>query len=346
MITGLPNRIIKFIIRWSVRPKVRLVLGLAVGLGLGLLLTRGMEWTKVAREFQGIPFQYALASLAFFLAITVLRAYRWQVLFIRQKVPLTRLLLVQNAGIGLNNLIPFRVISEATQFSMLKLRYGMGGGEALATLAMERLLDLVITALLLMAGLTLISSKAVFLPYVVGAFVVAVAAVLLVPALVWASRSSFLRRVPLLVSVAVSMVALAKHKRALPLAFLWTLVYWLGVGLTGWILAYGMGLGISPFVATLAILGTLYFATSLPGLPLAAGTFEFAIVYVLKFFDVVQEQAFSYGVVIHAVLFLPPTIVAFVVFPGLIMRFVKRPIASAAQEDGKVLVADAQESRS
>ena len=216
----------------------------------------------------------------------------------------------------------------------------------MATLAMERVLDLVVTALLLMAGLTVLSSKAAFLPYVVGAFVVAVAAVLLVPLLVWASHNSFLRQVPLLVSVAASMVALAKHKRALPLSFFWTLVYWLGVGLTAWILAYGMGLGISPFVATMAILGTIYFSTSLPGLPLAAGTFEFAIVYVLRFFDVAPEQAFSYGVVIHAVLFLPPTIVALAVFPGLIMRFVKRPLPSTAQEESKVMIVDPQESRS
>ena len=62
-----------------------------------------------------------------FLAATALRAYRWQVLFIGDKVPFLRLVLVQNIGIGLNSVSPVRIVSEATQFLLLTVRYRVRG---------------------------------------------------------------------------------------------------------------------------------------------------------------------------------------------------------------------------
>ena len=113
------------------------------------------------------------------------------------------------------------------------------------------------------------------------------------------------------------------------------------VGLCAWVLAYGMGLGISAFVATLAILGTLYFATSVPALPSSVGTFEFGVVYVLKVFDVPQALAFSYGVVIHAVLFLPPIVVAIVVFGSLGLKPLKQGAFMRPLEAGTPASVDA-----
>ena len=308
---------------WLWDTRARLLLGVAVSIALGWLSVRGMEWGVVAEQFQRFPMGWAFASLAVILAASFLRAYRWQVLFVEHKPPLIRLFLVQNTGIGLNNLVPVRVVSEGAQFAFLTLRYGVRPGAALATLGMERVLDLVVTAVLLVAGLTLLPGTGDFLPYVVGAFVVAVASVLTIPFLIWLSRKPLFNRMPLMVSTAGFLLDLARDRVAIPYAFFLTLVHWLLVGLCAWVLAFGMDLGITPFVATLTILGTLYFATSLPALPAAAGTFEFAVVYVLKFFDVPQSLAFSYAVMIHAVLFLPPIVVAIAVFLSMGMRLPK-----------------------
>ncbi len=105
------------------------------------------------------------------------------------------------------------------------------------------------------------------------------------------------------------------------------------MGLCAWILAFGMDLGISPFIATLAILGTIYLATSLPTLPASIGTFEFGMVYVLKFFDVEQAQAFSYAVVIHAILFLPPIVVALLVLPSFRLSSFRQMVHQGARVD-------------
>ena len=172
------------------------------------------------------------------------------------------------------------------------------------------------------------------------AFVVAVASVLAVPLLIWVSRKSLLSRIPLLVSTAVFMSDLARAKFSLGYALLMTLVHWLLVGVCAWVLAYGMGLGISAFVATLANLGTIYFTNALPALPAAVGTFEFAIVYVLKFFGVPHALAFSYGVVIHAVLFLPPIVVAMAVFSSIGVRPLRQGDSMRSLDESRAVSVD------
>ena len=324
VIAALLNTSVKLGKRWLWDTQARLLIGIAIGVVLGWLSVRGTEWGLVADQFQHSPAGWALASLVIIVLASLLSAYRWQLLFVGEKVPLMRLFTVQNAGIGLNNLVPIRVASEGAQFALLTLRYRVKAGAALATLGMERILDLVVTAALLMAGLTLLPGKGDFLPYVVGAFVVAVASVLAVPLLIWLSGRPFLNRIPLLVATAEFLLDMGKARFALACAFLVTLGHWLLVGMCAWVLAYGMGLGISAFVATLAVLGTICFATALPGMPAAVGTFEFAIVYVLKVFEVPQALAFSYGVVMHAVLFLPPIVVAIVVFSIIGLRPLKQ----------------------
>jgi uncharacterized membrane protein YbhN (UPF0104 family) len=299
-------------------------LGIAFSFGLGWLAISGLDWGGVANQFQDFPTGYTLLTLVLFIGATVLRAYRWQVLFLREKVSLPRLFMVQNVGIGLNNLVPIRVFGEVAQFALLRWRYRVNGGTAIATLGLERVLDLVVTATLLMAGLALLPNKGDFLPYVVGAFVVAIASVGMVRVFVWASNKPLLNRLNTVTAAADSLSALARAKGTLAYSLLLTLAYWVTVGICGWILASGMELGISPFVTTIAILGTLYLVTSLPALPAALGTFEFAVVYVLKIFDVPQELAFSYALVLHGILFLPPIVIALASLPFLGLHSLRR----------------------
>lgn len=330
--------------RWLWDTRVRLLIAVVISVVLGWLSVRGMDWGLVADQFQNFPAGWAFASLAIFILASFLRAYRWKVLFVGERVPLMRLFMVQNAGIGLNSMVPVRVVSEGAQFALLTLRYRIKGGAAIATLGVERILDMVVTAFLLMAVLALLPNKGDFLPYVVGVFMVAVASVMAVPFLIWLSGKPLLNRIPLLVSAAAYLSDLARHRAALGYAFILTLAYWLLVGVSAWVLAAGMGLGISAFVATLAILGTLYFATAVPALPAAAGTFEFAIVYVLKFFEVPQDLAFSYGVVIHAVLFLPPIVIAIAVFSAIGLKPAgDRGSPPESFESGELVSVDAPE---
>jgi hypothetical protein len=117
---------------------LRLLTGLAFSVGLGWQTARGLGWREVASSLQGYPFLYGLTALGVFLVANWVRAYRWQLLFLDQRVSLVRLFLVQNVGMGLNNLMPIRTFSEVYQCTLLTVRGAVTPGTALATLGVER----------------------------------------------------------------------------------------------------------------------------------------------------------------------------------------------------------------
>ena len=55
---------------------------------------------------------------------------------------------------------------------------------------------------------------------------------------------------------------------------------------------------------------------SVPSAPGAAGTFEFAIIYTLGFFDVPRADAVPFALMMHAVIFLPPMLIVLLVLSG------------------------------
>ena len=311
-------------------------MGGAISLLLGWLSVRGIDWDLVVAQFQEFPVAWAVLSMIVVVVANILRACRWQALFVSQRLPLMRLFVVQNAGIGLNNLVPIRVVSEGVQFALLTLRYRVKPGVALATMSVERVLDMVVTSTLLLIGLSLLPDKGDFLLYVVGAFVFAMGSALAIPLMLKFSHRPFMNRIPVVAAMVGSLLDMSKSRGALCVSFLLTLGHWLLLGMAAWILAHGMGLDMSPFVATLTILGTIYFTTSVPALPSGLGTFEFAVVYVLKVFGVSQAMAFSYGVVIHAVFFLPPIVVAVLLFSTIGLRGFRKDAATEALETSTV----------
>ena len=218
-----------------------------------------------------------------FMVANYLRAARWRVLFVNGTVSTNRLFVVQNIGIGLNNVVPIRVASEAVQIAILSLRDGVRASVALATVGMERVLDLVVSALILGVSLILIPEMERFTLYIWGAIGIAVISVVVVRILAWGSTgASWVARLPFLAEFLSAVKDLEREWTRLAMSTAITLVYWLLVGVTAWLIADAISLSITPIVATAVIMGTIYFATAIPAAPAAIGTFEFAVVYVLE----------------------------------------------------------------
>ena len=299
---------------WSV---VRVCLGVAASALLGWLAVRGLDWRLVLDTFTGVSLKMiALAMIVFFVA-NYLRAARWRVLFVGGTVSTNRLFIVQNIGIGLNNVVPIRVASEAVQLAILTLRDGVRPSVALATLGMERVLDLVVSAAILGIALLLIPEMDRFAPYVWGAIGFAIVSVAIVRLLAWGSTGvKWALRLRFLANFMEAVRDLERERTRLAISTAMTLAYWLLVGVTAWIIADAIDLSITPVVATAVIMGTIYFATAVPAAPAAIGTFEFAVVYVLEMFGVTRESGFGFAVITHAVFFLPPTVIAAIFLPG------------------------------
>ena len=294
----------------------RLAIGIVASVGLGWLAIRGLDWGEVRANLAGVSPSLLLLAVTVFLFASYVRAVRWRVLFKKVNISTARLFIIQNEGIGLNNLLPVRVASEATQLAVLKFRDRVSGATALATLGMERVIDVVASTLILAAAFFFVPEMRAFTPYVWGAIGFTIVVVALVRFVAWSSEAlQFIKRIAFLASFTAAVRDLERERMRLLGSFLITVAYWLLVGITAWIVAVAIDLPMTPVKATLVTMATIFFATSVPAAPSAVGTFEWAVVYVLAYFGIEREAAFGYAVAIHAVFFLPPTIIAAVFLP-------------------------------
>ncbi|MQF64608.1 flippase-like domain-containing protein [SAR202 cluster bacterium AC-409-J13_OGT_754m] len=299
----------KFIMNWFFKGPAQMLIGALCSATFGWIVINDINWSSVWNQTLDLPIPLVFLALLLVLGASAIRAFRWQMLFIQDRVSVGRLFLVQNIGFGVGSLAPVRLLGEVTQFALLRWRYRVTGGTAIVTMGLERLFDLVVTVTLLLVGLALVPNMGDFVPYGLGMLLVAIVSLFMVRIFSWASSKSFFNKFPVIASAAVSLSDLAGAKGNLASTFFLTFVYWILIGIAAWVIAFGMNLGISPFMATIAIIGTIYMATSIPSLPAALGTFEFAIVYALKLFGIQGDIAFSYALIMHVLLFLPPILI-------------------------------------
>ena len=293
----------------------KLAVGLAASLGLGWLAVRGLEWGPVVDNLGGVSPVLLTLAFAVFMFAAWLRALRWRVLFANVDVSVGRLFLVQHEGLGLSNLMPIRVTSEVTQLAVLTLRDGIRGPLALATLAMERVIDVVASTLILGVAFFLVPEMKNFTVFVWGAIAFTVFAVGLVRLFAWSESLSLVTRFKFLADFVAAVKGLEQERTRLLVSFGISVCYWMLVGITAWIVSAAVDLPLSPLVATVVILGTIFFATAVPAAPSALGTFEFAVIYVLGYFGIDKTDAFGFAVICHAVFFLPATVIAIVFLP-------------------------------
>lgn len=124
-----------------------------------------------------------------------------------------------------------------------------------------------------------------------------------------------MRRFPALAAFLDAVRDLDRERLRLSVSFTVSLVYWVLVGVTSWMVARAVHVPLSPITAMLVTMGTIFFATAVPAAPSALGTFEWAVVYILGFFGLEREESLAYAILIHAVFFLPPTLIAVAFLP-------------------------------
>ena len=252
----------------------RIVAGIAISVGLGWLTARGLDWSLVFDVFGDVSILMMSLAISVFIAASYLRAIRWRTLFVNGEVSTNRLFMVQNVGIGLNNLVPVRIASEAAQLAILSIKDRVRPSVALATLGMERVLDVVASALIMAIAFLFIPEISDFGVYVWGALGLAILSIILVRLLAWSgNKISWTRRFPSLLSFGKAVRDLERERGRLAASFAMSVIYWLLVGVTAWIISISFQLSITPMTATMVIMATIFFATAIPAAPSAIGTF-------------------------------------------------------------------------
>jgi uncharacterized protein (TIRG00374 family) len=308
MVSKLPHK---------VRIAAQASIGLVLTVLLGWLILHGLDWGEFATEIARFPASLFFLALAVFLVAIVLRAWRWYILIVHEKIGFIRLFLIQNAGIGLNNLSPIRVVSEPLQLALVTRRGGLSAATGLATLAMEHILDVFVTAALLGLSVLLMPELQRYSIQLASAVVFAAAS--LIVFIVIARGMDTIpgtRRIQFLNRAVSAARTLAGSPGRLLLSFLATLGHWSLLGLSGWIIARGIGIDVDVAVVVVLFMGSIFFVAAVPSLPGGAVTFEASVVYTLGLFDIPRGQALAFALIMHVIMFVPSTLIAALVLPG------------------------------
>lgn len=304
--------------------RVRLAAGLAFAGFFTWLVVRGIEVAEFERAFAGAAPSWIAAGLLAFAAGYACRVERWRVMLRRSNAALRWL---DCAGpllgsFAANNVLPFRAgdIMRALAFDgRLRVESGVVAG----TLFVERLLDLVSLLLLLAVALAITGLDVHRLMGIGSAALMAAAAVILVlllrPGLLrpiaaggvtLALRVTPGRGEKLRMAMERCMTTLARLAKGDTMWRLvaWSAAAWLSEGCVFWFTALALSSIEAPAAGWIALpVGTL--ATLVPGTPGYVGTFDYFTVRAMCALGNATAPATAYALLVHALLWLPPTLI-------------------------------------
>lgn len=302
---------------------IRLALGVLVACIFGWLVLRQVSFTQLRQAFVGVRWAWVGVGLLCFLLGYAARVERWR-----------RMLIRENAGLrwrdcvgpfmgsfAMNNLLPMRAGDILRSFAF-NSRLGVTSGVVIATLFVERLLDLLMIVLLLGIGLHVTGANASVVGDVgqwtlVGASALIVLVLLapgaFAPLVKWGGR--LLSRVSPKVGARIEQEILKaldtlkylSGKGTMAQLILWSMVAWAAEGAVFYFCAKALASLTVISAAWLALpVGTL--ATLLPGTPGYVGTFDFFVVKAMSGLGNGVAVSTAYALLVHFMLWLPPTV--------------------------------------
>jgi glycosyltransferase 2 family protein len=323
--------------RWA-----SLALAAAFTLGFGYLAVRDVELAELSRSLDNSNYWYLLPAFALLALGFFVRVIRWRYMFSPETRPgiwpTTETLIL---GQFLNSVLPFRA-GDAARIVALRSFGGPSRVETAGTVILERVFDVLALLLLLfvmvpwlpeVTWIRAAGTLAIFLSLGVAAAIVVLRVyseravrVLLAPF----ARLPFLssRRVEAAVRNLTQGVIVLRSTKLGLLAFSLTIVSWIVLGMSFWLLTLGFDFGLSPTAGLLIVIAT-GLSHLLPSAPAGVGVFEAAAMVALAAYGVQESPALSYALVAHALNVLP------FVLAGLLVVFLRRrALAPALSREG------------
>jgi uncharacterized protein (TIRG00374 family) len=291
--------------------------GLVVTAVCTYIAVRGVELDEAGHALAHCDLTWLVPTAIVFSAAIWLRAVRWWAVFVPEKRPplraLTRALFI---GFFFNNILPARA-GEAARIIALHRATGTPRAEAIGTVVVERVFDVLSLLILLFASYPLLPQVSWLRTGALFGAVALVALAALVYVLVRCDERAVrwllspLRRLPgvpdriehAVVNATRGLTAIRDPRVALR-GMAITLASWIGLGVSYWILMFSFSLDL-PIVAGILVTVAINLSLVLPSSPAALGVFEAATVIALRAFDVPQAEALSYALVLHLVNLLP-----------------------------------------
>ena len=321
----------------SVTKRWHLVFGTIASVGLAWAAVNGLVWDNVWDTLQHFQTGVVLLGIIPMLASMTLRAARWHVLLHDQQVSGWQTFMAQNTGIGVNNLSPIRMISEPVQLVIIIRHYGVAAPTAMATLVAGNVLDIFATGILMGFGVIISPDLRGLNVQLAGAFILFIVSVMVL--IIVAKGLGVIpiaNRMRYFQQMVVALSLLRKQPKRLALSFGFTWLHWVLLGFAGWIIARSIGLDLNLVVITALLVGTTFFVSAVPSLPGGVGSYELAMTHTLRILGVDHATAFAFAVIMHLVVFLPPTTIAIVMLLRLgVSRIIKQSQQGVSNEEEK-----------
>ena len=291
---------------------------LAAALGglLGWLVIKNAHWDELRNALFSADMTLIAAAALLVVVAAYLRGARWKLLLHAENTGATRLFLIEQTGAALDTLSPVRVLDEVVQVGILALRDKVKLGAILATIALQRTFEFATTVVTLGAGALLLPQLREFLPWIgIGLALGLLGIIALFSVGPLLSRIEILSNIRIVSQFASAILLLRRHKRRALAAFALSVMQTALIGAVGWLVALATGLEVSLPAMIVITLAITFFSSTVPGLPMSIGTFEFAAVSILALWGIGREDAIAFALMLHAVLFLPPILFATVFLP-------------------------------
>lgn len=307
---------------------IKKIFRLSLSIGLSILfiwlIARQINPDELKKAFVGTNTSWIIIALTAFFLGYVCRINRWCLMLqcdnhhLRWRQCAGPLL----ASFAANNVLPFRAGDVLRTFAF-NHRLGVSSGIVVATLFVERLLDLLMVLLLLGVALVVLGLDVSNFAGVSSAALVAIASgillLLLFPQLfaplAIASGKLVARLAPklgqkLLHEINKSLVMLVHLSKGGTMIRLviWSIAAWLAEGCVFWFAAIALSSITAPTAGWLALpVGTL--ATLIPSTPGYVGTFDYFTVRAMCTLGNNLVAATAYALLVHVLLWLPPTLI-------------------------------------
>jgi glycosyltransferase 2 family protein len=323
-------------------------LGIAVGLGFIYWTLRGVDIGLVWNTLrESSPLYFALSTL-FATLIFPLRAVRWKVILdpVKADVPFGPLWRSTAIGMMVNNVAPARAGEPARAYALTREVPGIGFSAALASLAVDRLFDLIV-----IVGLGLVAlldprfpSDAKIFDFppaqiatgslaTIALGLIGLYSLAMFPGMYIRAFELFARRVSprieergrdALVTFSNGLGALRSPRRFIVILF-WTIIHWLTNSVAFWFGFKAVGID-APFTAALFLQLVIGAGVAIPTAPGFFGSFELFAKGGLKIYDVAAPLAISWAIGFHILSFIPITLIgtAYFIRLGLHFRDVER----------------------
>jgi glycosyltransferase 2 family protein len=284
------------------------------------LAVRNVDFAQAWRALHEASYWPLIPALVALAIATAVRALRWQQLFEAGRRPpigpITNAMLI---GLLFNSILPARA-GEAARVVALWREARVSRVESLATALAERVYDVFALLVLLFVAVPFLPDvswlgKAAAVAAVLAAGIAGTVVVLLrwrERPVVWVLRKvTTEERAERMAHSVVQGLASFRHPATALRAFVLTVVSWLLIAASSWLLLQGFDFGVG-FGAGLLVTISTTLVLVIPAAPGGVGAFETAAIVALSAYGVNRSSALSFGIVLHAVNLVPYLVAGYV----------------------------------